>query len=259
MTRARTTKTSTGTVASTFPPVVRSSSDHASGHPGDPREERPPAQGEGEGAGAGRRARPPDHPTAGPGSDPPASDAASARAVRRRPGPQPTRGSRAPAPDARRHHRPRAAAPPPARRARGRGAGRRSRRRVLDDRGLHRPDRRPPRRGLLRRRGDRRRRAIPSCWSSRPTHRRARTTDEALDEATEIVWTTFPRRFDVLQLTVDGEGRRLDYAEIEADLGRPARPPRRDRPDRRGHPAQPGPHRRAGRRDRPRSPCSWAS
>ena len=55
------------------------------------------------------------------------------------------------------------------------------------------------------------------------------TTDEALDEATEIVWTTFPRRFDVLQLTVDGEGRRLDYAEIEADLG--ARPARLDETD----------------------------
>jgi hypothetical protein len=55
------------------------------------------------------------------------------------------------------------------------------------------------------------------------------STDEALDEATEIVWTTFPRRFDVLQLTVDGEGRRLDYAEIEEDLG--ARPARLDETD----------------------------
>lgn len=54
-------------------------------------------------------------------------------------------------------------------------------------------------------------------------------TDEALDDATEIVWTTFPRRFDVLQLTVDGEGRRRDYAEIEEELG--ARPARLDETD----------------------------
>jgi hypothetical protein len=55
------------------------------------------------------------------------------------------------------------------------------------------------------------------------------TTSEALDDATEIVWTTFPRRFEVLQLTVDGERRRLGYDEIEEDLG--ARPARLDRTD----------------------------
>ncbi len=55
------------------------------------------------------------------------------------------------------------------------------------------------------------------------------STTEALDDATEIIWTTFPRRFDVLQLTVDGEGRRQDYDEIEEELG--ARPASLDETD----------------------------
>lgn len=45
---------------------------------------------------------------------------------------------------------------------------------------------------------------------------------EAQDQAAEVVWTRFPRRFEALQVTIDGEGREWAYAELEEELG--ARP-----------------------------------
>ncbi len=45
------------------------------------------------------------------------------------------------------------------------------------------------------------------------------TTEEAQDQAAEIVWERFPRSFEGLRLTVDGETERLSYDDLEDELG----------------------------------------
>ncbi|QYG92026.1 hypothetical protein HC251_05965 [Iamia sp. SCSIO 61187] len=50
----------------------------------------------------------------------------------------------------------------------------------------------------------------------------ATDVEEAQDQAAEIVWTRFPRRFEGLRVSIDGERREWTYAELEEELG--ARP-----------------------------------
>ena len=48
-------------------------------------------------------------------------------------------------------------------------------------------------------------------------------TEEARDQAAEVVWDTFPRRLDEVRLTIDGEGGTLTAAELQERFGdRPA-------------------------------------
>ncbi len=52
---------------------------------------------------------------------------------------------------------------------------------------------------------------------------RGSSVEEAQDQAAEVVWTRFPRRFEHLRVTIDGERRQWTYAELEDELGdRPA-------------------------------------
>ena len=53
-----------------------------------------------------------------------------------------------------------------------------------------------------------------------------RTTAEGVAEAKEVIWTTFPRRFERLELTIDDEHDTLTYEHLEDELG--ARPERLD-------------------------------
>ena len=48
---------------------------------------------------------------------------------------------------------------------------------------------------------------------------RGRDVAEAQDEAAEVVWTRFPRRFEALRITIDGEREEWTYAELEDQLG----------------------------------------
>lgn len=50
----------------------------------------------------------------------------------------------------------------------------------------------------------------------------ATEVSEAQDQAAEVVWTRFPRRFEGLRVSIDGERREWTYAELEQELG--ARP-----------------------------------
>lgn len=52
---------------------------------------------------------------------------------------------------------------------------------------------------------------------------RGQTVEEAQDEVAQVVWDTFPHRFDRLRVTIDDEAETWSYAELERDLGdRPA-------------------------------------
>ncbi len=49
------------------------------------------------------------------------------------------------------------------------------------------------------------------------------STEEAQDQAAEVVWTTFPRSFDDVRITIDGESRTLTSEELQERFGdRPA-------------------------------------
>lgn len=51
----------------------------------------------------------------------------------------------------------------------------------------------------------------------------ATDVEEAQDQAAEIVWTRFPRRFEGLRVSIDGDRQEWTYAELEEELGaRPA-------------------------------------
>ncbi len=48
---------------------------------------------------------------------------------------------------------------------------------------------------------------------------RGSSTEEGQEAAAEVVWTTFPRRFDAVRTTIDGEGRRWSHAELQDTFG----------------------------------------
>jgi hypothetical protein len=49
------------------------------------------------------------------------------------------------------------------------------------------------------------------------------TVTDAQDQAAEVVWTRFPRRFEGLRVTIDGEREEWTYDQLEDELGpRPA-------------------------------------
>ena len=45
------------------------------------------------------------------------------------------------------------------------------------------------------------------------------TVTDAQDQAAEVVWTRFPRRFEGLRVTIDGEREEWTYDQLEDDLG----------------------------------------
>jgi len=45
------------------------------------------------------------------------------------------------------------------------------------------------------------------------------TPEEAQDRAADVVWQQFPRRFEVLRVTIDGEEEQWSYAQLREELG----------------------------------------